>query len=173
MIWQGLAVKSGLLIACVLILTQLMSSTSTSAQSESIGTADELVITGAYREAESMYRNLLKLDKTGDCYGGLAVSLTMQDKIAEADGVLKQAQENHLLDNVNVLAAGWCLCYSHANTSPGFREYFLFLTSSSALCITPIQFIAALPGKNSKLVTCMLRPNESLRTACPTPVRNL
>jgi tetratricopeptide (TPR) repeat protein len=126
--------QKGLLIAGVLILTQLMSSTSTSAQSESIGAADELVKTGAYREAESMYRTLLKLDKTGDCYGGLAISLTMQDKLAEADVLLKQAQENHLLDNVNVLAAGGCLSYAHANKSPRFREYSLFLASSSALC---------------------------------------
>jgi tetratricopeptide (TPR) repeat protein len=155
--------QKGLLIAGVLILTQLMSSTSTSAQSESIGAADELVKTGAYGEAESMYRNLLKLDKTGDCFGGLAVSLTMQDKLAEADGVLKQAQENHLMNNVNVLAAGGCLCYSHANKSLGFREYFLFLASSSALCKRALKIDS---GNRIALQTLELADTRSRHLLC-------
>jgi len=98
--------------------------------------ADQLLLDGRYKKAETAYRSLMDSDQTGDAMAGLAVALAKQsipDKILEAEKVLKQARDK-FEENPNVLAAGGFVSYVHAKTvaSPARRD--LYLEAADSLC---------------------------------------
>jgi tetratricopeptide (TPR) repeat protein len=103
--------------------------------------------TGKYAEAEHDYTSLLKTQKSGEIYAGLAESLLMQNKVQEAQLVLKEARERNFSNDANVLAVSGHAFYMRAKTV-SVTSYSLFLEAAvvkckRALAIDPTNQIAS------------------------------
>ncbi|CAN5684681.1 hypothetical protein BH10CYA1_BH10CYA1_03510 [soil metagenome] len=98
-----------------------------------VQSAKELLSAKKYIEAEHVYRELLKIKKSAENYAGLAESLAMQNKITDAEVVLREARATNFGDDANIAAVGGHVCYLHANAI-SYTKYGLYLEASLNLC---------------------------------------
>ncbi len=106
---------------------------SISAQSADEESAMDLLSAQKYSAAEHQFEKLLQSDTSAENYAGLAESLAMQNKVHEAEVVLREARAHNFANDSNVAAVGGHVCYLHANVV-SYAKYDLYMEASVVLC---------------------------------------
>lgn len=95
--------------------------------------AKDLLNAKRYTDAQLMFEKLLQSDKTAENYAGLAESLAMQNKVHEAEVVLREARANNFSNDASVEAVTGHVMYMHAS-DVSYTKYNLYLEASVTLC---------------------------------------
>lgn len=86
-----------------------------------------------YRAEQERFEKLLQSNKTAENYAGLAESLAMQNKVHDAEVVLREARAHDFAKDAKVTAVIGYVCYLHAIMVP-YVKYTLFMESSVVCC---------------------------------------